>query len=90
MATTNKQIIAANMLENNITETVDTYQGWKRRGFQVRKGSTALFTTRIWKPCKFKPKDGDESADVSRKLILVNAAFFGLSQVDAIEKSERR
>ena len=80
MAVTNRQIIAAECIDHGITEEVNTYAGWQVRGFQVEKGSKAVFKTKIWKPCKVKNKDGEQS----KKLLLVNAAFFTASQVKAI------
>ena len=78
---TNLQIIAGEVLTRGIAEPVDTYQGWLRKGMQVTKGSKALFQTRIWKPCKSK----DENEDGEKRMILVKASFFGLSQVEARE-----
>lgn len=84
---TNAVIISTAMMLNNIQEPVDTYQGWKRRGMQVKRGSKALFKTKIWKPCTVKAdaEDVDEAGEVKReqKMILVPASFFGASQVEA-------
>ena len=88
---TNVQIITGACKLYGVTEDVDTYQGWRRRGKQVRKGSKALFKTRIWKPVKNKSLEamerGEEEDGV--KLILVDASFFGKSQVDELEKNSR-
>lgn len=83
MAVTNQQIILSEMAIHGITEKVDTYAGWNRKGKQVQRGEKALFTTSIWKPCKCKPKKDGETGYT--KLILVKAAFFGESQVTEIE-----
>lgn len=80
---TNLQIIMSEVELHGVTEEVDTYAGWKRRGMQVQKGNKALFQTKIWKPCKQRGDDGGEKADDSR-MILVNASFFGRSQVAAV------
>ncbi len=79
---TNLQIIAGAVTLYGITEEVDTYIGWQRRGYQVQRGQKALFNTKIWKPCREK-KAAEESqkAEEGRRLILVNASFFGVSQV---------
>lgn len=82
MATTNKQIIAAECVLNNIMEQVDTFAGWKRRGYSIKKGSKALFSTKIWKPTKIKIKSDEGEEGTQKKLILVKASFFGLSQVE--------
>lgn len=78
----NVDIVAAAAIENGITETVNTYQEWKRLGFQVRKGSKALFKTSIWLPCK--NKKSDDTDEENGNFFLKNSAFFGLSQVDKI------
>lgn len=82
---TNAQIIINNMVTAGLDpmETVvDTFAGWKRRGYIVNKGETAVFKTKIWKPCKAK-KDTEETEDTTN-LKLVNAAFFTAEQVKAI------
>ena len=76
---TNAEIISTNAALAGILEPVDTYPGWNAAGYQVKKGSKAVFQTKIWKPCKIKdPKSGEKE----KKLILVNASFFSLSQVE--------
>ena len=52
MALTNFEIIESNIILHGITEEVDTYAGWSRNGYKVKRGSKALFKTKIWKPCK--------------------------------------
>ncbi len=79
---TNLQIIAGAITLYGITEEVDTYAGWQRRGYQVQRGQKALFNTKIWKPCKWKKvKEESAESETGTPLILVNASFFGLSQV---------
>ncbi len=80
----NIEIIANETDLRGITEQVDTFAGWKRRGYVVSKGQKAVFKTKIWKPCKVKEKDENGEERKEKKLILVNAAFFTLSQVEAI------
>lgn len=92
MALTNRQIIEIECAIHEITESVNTYAGWMRLGFQVKKGSKALFTTEIWKPCKKKKAESDNNTDneieikpARQKMIMVKAAFFGLSQVEKLQ-----
>lgn len=92
MALTNRQIIETECAIHEITESVNTYAGWMRLGFQVKKGSKALFTTEIWKPCKKKKAESDNNTDneieikpTRQKMIMVKAAFFGLSQVEKLQ-----
>lgn len=72
---TNKEILNYHIELLHIDEPVDTYAGWKRAGYQVKKGAKALFKARIWKPIKDKETE-------EKKLILVTAAYFGKSQVE--------
>lgn len=74
---------------------VDTFAGWKRRGYSVKRGEHAVFKTKIWKPSKFKATDEElETMDISqldndgkyKKLILVNASFFTDEQVEVLKK----
>lgn len=83
MALTNLEIIESNIILHGITEEVDTYAGWSRNGYRVKRGSKALFKTKIWKPCKTKE---DSKYKGENHLFLVNAAFFGRSQVEEIKK----
>lgn len=77
----NSEIIGTTTALMGIVEPVDTYAGWKRNGYTVKRGEKATFKTKIWKPCNVKDKDTDET---EIKLILVNAAFFTASQVEKI------
>jgi len=85
---TNLQIIEKEKTITNITEDVKTYQGWKRAGYRVKKGSKASFQTKIWKPTKIskkKVKDEETEEKDNRYFILVKAYFFTESQVQLEE-----
>lgn len=56
--------------EAGITEQVNTWAGWKKAGYTVAHGSTALFQVNLIYPSK-----GDGST--------YKASFFGASQVTA-------
>jgi len=77
---TNLEILEMEKMLNKVDEEVDTYAGWKRRGYQVKKGSKALFQTKIWKPF-YTAEDGEEE---EMKMVKVKASYFGESQVEAI------
>ena len=77
---TNMEIILGECMLHNITEDVDTFVGWKRKGYKVKKGEHSAFSTKIWKP-KFGKKD-DEETETMDHMILVNAHFFKKSQVE--------
>lgn len=82
---TNLEIIVGSMIVaglDPLTVEVDTYAGWKRKGFVVKRGETAVFKTKIWKPCKRKADD--EFDEEEKQLYLVNAAFFTEDQVEKV------
>lgn len=64
-----------------------TYAEWKRLGYQVKKGSKSLFMARIWRPRKGKNKEAQEdenTIEIKKNFIKVNAYFFGSSQVEKL------
>lgn len=65
-----------------IPEQIHTYNGWKARGYQVRKGEKSDIKFPIWKSVKRKSKDGEESGE---KMILKVSAFFTMAQVEPIK-----
>ena len=91
---TNAQIIAlatAEFLEkgtlklaDGIPEEIHTFEGWKERGFSVRKGEKSDIRITIWKygTKKIRDKDGNETEKSS--MFLKESAFFRRSQVDEI------
>ena len=91
---TNLEIIESERLLNNIDEELelDTFQGWKNRGYQIIKGQKALFKTKIWKPRKIDVKEvKDENEEQpaedkksNSKFIMVNSAFFSEEQVQKV------
>lgn len=96
---TNAEIIIGAMMLAELDPTeveVDTFAGWKRRGYVVKRGEKATFQTKIWKPCKFSKEEQQNAEEVAqdattdktnyRKLILVNASFFTDAQVERITK----
>lgn len=101
---TNAEIILGAMMLAELdpeTVEVDTFAGWKRRGYTVKRGEKATFQTKIWKPSKYSKKEledieeqkGIEVADKAkdqRKLVLVNAHFFTDTQVEKLKKEEER
>lgn len=84
MATTNKQIIESCRIEYNIPFDliINTFASWSASGYKIKKGEKALFITKIWKPCKKSVVADDGTKTETKKLILVNAAFFSVLQVE--------
>lgn len=94
---TNAEIIMESMVLAELDPMdveVDTFAGWKRRGFSVKKGEHAVFKTKIWKPSKYtkeeiaeiEEKNGEPFDPNTKKLILVNASFFTDTQVEVLKK----
>ena len=96
---TNAQIISlatAEFVENGalkliggIPEEIHTFEGWKERGFGVRKGEKSDIRITIWKhgTKKIKDKDGEETEKSS--MFLKESAFFRRSQVDEISRKNQ-
>ena len=93
MATTNQEIILAEVLTRGITEDVHTYTKWKSLGYQVKKGEKALFQTRLWKKKNSKAKKENEKTDTENEnneikdnsyFFLAKSSMFGRSQVELI------
>lgn len=66
-----------------IIEPIHTYQGWKERGYQVRKGEKSNIRITIWKHTAAKTTK--EGKKIPEKTFLKNSAFFTADQVDKIQ-----
>lgn len=74
----NAEIIHTAQILAGITEECHTYAKWKAMGYQVRRGSKALFSTMIW---KYTNRKNDETGDEEHHMFMKKAHFFGRSQV---------
>lgn len=95
---TNAQIIVEAMLLAELDPeevVVDTFAGWKRKGYTVKKGEKAVFQTSIWKPSKknhVKESEVEENevptedTEKHTYLHLVKASFFTSDQVEKKEE----
>lgn len=88
------EIENGNLDEEILELEIDTFAGWKRKGFTVKKGEKASFTTSIWKPKKYDVKDKNKDEIVvdengkpiqTTRLIMVKASFFTENQVERKE-----
>lgn len=96
---TNLQIIASEVIarelltEEQVAEMLEkfgmlpymTYQEWKYKGYQVKKGSKAVIKTKLWKRVKNRKKD--ENDEEESKFIMVTASLFDSSQVEKIAQA---
>lgn len=90
---TNIEIVASEVIANELLtkEQVEemlekfgglpymTYQEWRYKGYQVKKGSKAVIKTKLWKKVKNKEENDEEKTS---KFILVPASLFGFDQVE--------
>ena len=81
----NAETIATTCALKGIVEEVHTYDRWKKMGYQVRRGSKALFSCMIWKYVHAVDVD---SEDETAKMFMRKASFFGFSQVEPIKKND--
>ena len=71
-------------LIGGIPEEIHTFEGWKERGFGVRKGEKSDIRITIWKHGTKKIKDKDGNETEKSAMFLKESAFFRRSQVDEI------
>jgi len=83
----NAEIIATTCALKGIEEEVHTYKRWNDMGFQVKRGSKALFSCMIWKYVHTVDVD---SEDETAKMFMHKASFFGRSQVEPINRNNKR
>ena len=71
-------------------QQIHTYNGWKARGYQVKKGQKAITKFPIWKYTKGKKKDMDEEeAQAKGYCFMKNSAWFTEEQVEPIKKEAK-
>ena len=80
--------------EDGEIQPIHTYQAWKKLGYQVRKGETAVAKFAVWKFMTSKKKEEEAEADETTeeigkkkgRMYLKVSAFFTDEQVDKIQK----
>lgn len=82
MATTNKDIIAAYKVANNIplTAPLYTYAAWMAQGYKVRKGEKCKHRVTMWKMGQKKDDEGN-MIDTGR-CFHKTMSLFEMSQVE--------
>lgn len=71
-------------------QQIHTYNGWKARGYQVKKGQKAITKFPIWKYTKGKKKDMDEEeAQAKGYCFMKISAWFTEEQVEPIKVEEQ-
>lgn len=64
-------------------EAIHTFNGWKERGYAVKKGEKAIAKFTIWK-CKSKKVETEDGEEEHTNMFMKTAAFFKFSQVEKI------
>ena len=86
-----------NYFEQEIPEEIHTFQGWKSRGFQVKKGEKSKIKITIWKHVTKKAKEDTASEELNKmnqaineqggeeRMFMTTSAFFTASQVEPLK-----
>lgn len=73
-----------NTKELELPEPIHTYQGWKQRGMQVKKGEHSDIQFMIWKQITRKIKDENGNETKKDQMIMKMSHFFTRDQVEPI------
>lgn len=76
----NDEIIHTAQMLAGICEECHTYSKWKQLGYQVQRGSKAVFQATIWKHTTCE-RDGE----IEERMFMQKASFFSRSQVEKIK-----
>lgn len=76
------KIISINGIE--MPEPIHTFNGWKERGYKVKKGEKSFIKLPIWKHTTKTVKVDDKEEERSA-MFVKTSAFFTLSQVEKIK-----
>lgn len=68
-------------------DNLHTFQSWKAKGFQVKKGQKALIKCEIWKKSTKKEKN-EETGELEEngRFFLKSSCFFSNEQVEKVGK----
>jgi hypothetical protein len=79
---------AGNEFEMPEPEPIHTFQMWKKLGYHVKRGESAIVKLQIWKYAA--PKKTDDTAEVEEdaKMFMKTAFFFSFSQVEKNEPAK--
>lgn len=77
--------VNGNIKEFEIPEEIHTFNGWKQRGYAVKKGEKSKIKFSIWKCTSKAVKNEDgEDEDIQTNMFMKLSAFFTLAQVEKI------
>lgn len=92
LKSTGKKIIvecADGKKEIEVPEDIHTFNGWKERGYSVKKGEKSQIKISIWKytvkKIETENKDGNAEESEQSKMFMKLSAFFTPSQVEPMK-----
>lgn len=95
MAITNNQIVMAAWLELvaagiiDESETIHTFDYWRKCGYTVKRGEKAITSLMIWKHSTKTITNDDGSTEEAGRLFMKKAYFFASHQVEKIQPVKR-
>ena len=95
MAITNNEIVMAAWLELvaagiiDESETIHTFDYWKKCGYIVKRGEKAITALTIWKHSTKTITHDDGSTEEAGRLFMKKAYFFASHQVEKIQPIKR-
>ena len=87
MSLSNVEILKAECSEKGFLydgNNLFTYNEWKKRGYQVKKGEKCFIKTKLWKTVPNK-KEESNNKDENDKCVMVTACLFTINQVELIK-----
>lgn len=94
---TNIEIVAGNMMllieKGIITEnnTINTFLGWSKRGYKIKKGAEHIAEFAVWMKNKKKPEELEEEEKKKyRPFILTTAYWFSDEQVEPMTEEDKK
>ena len=79
------QDVNGEVKEVEIPEEIHTFNGWKQRGYSVKKGEKSNIKFSIWK-CSSKTVENENGDDeeITTNMFMKLSAFFTLAQVEKV------
>lgn len=72
--------------EIELPEEIHTFNGWKERGYSVKKGEKSQIKFPIWKHTSKKVKNENDEDEEVTNMFMKMSAFFTLAQVELIQE----
>lgn len=79
---------AGNEFEMPEPEPIHTFAMWKKLGYHVKRGESAIVKLQIWKYAAAKKTDDTAEVEENARMFMKTAFFFSLSQVEKNEPAK--